>query len=147
MIRLSPVGQIVPVLKALVSEARSHQEIKMFWDYRKPQRLRSGHRISLAFLSVTNDSTNIYSSLLFPFLTFFTLAKFRFGLWCFSLCFCLMQRCKMHRTQRSCACGKWQHIVSAAAKGPSDLIASFATCSLLSGLDLLFGPSCGSTCD
>lgn len=38
MIRLSPVGQTLPVLKELVSEARSHQKMKMFWDYRKPQR-------------------------------------------------------------------------------------------------------------
>lgn len=137
---LSPVGQIVPLLMALLSEARSHREMKMFWDYMKPQRL-------LWCFSVTNDSTNIYSSPLFPLLTFFTLVQSCFGLCCFSLCLCLMQRCKMHWTQLLYACGKWQHIVSAAVNGLSDLIASFATRSLLFGLDLLFGPSCGSTCD
>lgn len=36
LIRLSPVGQIAPVLKALVSEAGSHQEMKMLWDFREP---------------------------------------------------------------------------------------------------------------
>lgn len=43
--------------------------------------------------------------------------------------------------------GKWQHVVSAAVDGLSEAMASFAPCSLLSRLDLLSGPSCGSTCD
>lgn len=105
MTPLSAVEQIGPVLKASGSKARGHRETKMFGDCRKPQRLRRGQHMSWPLLSVTNDSPNIYPSPAFSMIDVLPISHIL--LWMMpSFRFCLMQRCKIHRSPLLHALGK-----------------------------------------
>lgn len=85
------MAQTVPVLEALVNGARRQQDVKMFGDSGKPQRLRNGHRGSSAFFLRQEPFNKHLVFSLFPLSTFFTLVGFCLGLRSFSLRFCLMR--------------------------------------------------------